>query len=313
MSTTTTIDAAATIVADPLQETARQPLAQVQPQRQQAMQVGQQPATPALLLQMAVQQGQSLDYLERLMALQQRWEEMEARKAFVAAMAAFKAGPLAPIYKRKGVGYETKDGDFVGYKHAELSDVTEVVVPAMGEQGLSHRWDIEQKDGRVRVACVVTHAMGHSESVVMDAPPDSSGKKNALQQIASTVTYLCRYTLLAITGMSTRGMDDDAGGSGDGDDGDNPPAGKRPAPPPAEKPSYPAEDFAKNLPAWTAVIKSGRKVPDDFVAFAVSRGVPMTAEQQKTLRLIKKDEPSAVSDPFVADMEAAERREEGKQ
>jgi hypothetical protein len=293
-------------------EPTHQPLAQVPQQRMQgtqALQVNQQPATPAMLLQMAVQQGQSLDYLERLMALQQRWEEIEARKAFVAAMAAFKAGPLAPIYKRKGVGYETKDGDFVGYKHAELSDVTEVVVPAMGAQGLSHRWDIEQKDGRVRVACVVTHAMGHSESVVMDASPDSSGKKNALQQIASTVTYLCRYTLLAITGMSTRGMDDDAGGSGERDDGDNPPAGKRPAPPPAEKPSYPAEDFAKNLPAWTAVIKSGRKAPDDFTAFAVSRGVPMTAEQQKTLRAIKKDEPA---DSFVDEMDAAERREEGK-
>ena len=296
MNTTTTIDAAGTIVSDPLQETARQPLAQVQPQRQQAMQVGQQPATPALLLQMAVQQGQSLDYLERLMALQQRWEEMEARKAFVAAMAAFKAGPLAPIYKRKGVGYETKDGDFVGYKHAELSDVTEVVVPAMGAQGLSHRWDIEQKDGRVRVACVVTHAMGHSESVVMDAPPDSSGKKNALQQIASTVTYLCRYTLLAITGMSTRGMDDDAGGVGDGDEGDDRQAGKHPGsppPPPAAPTEYTDEEFAEKLPPWVDQLtmpneKSGKCIaPERLIAFVESKGKRFTQAQKDKLTSYK--------------------------
>ena len=302
MSTTTTIDAAGTIVSDPLQETARQPLAQVQPQRQQAMQVGQQPATPAtpaLLLQMAVQQGQSLDYLERLMALQHRWEEMEARKSFVAAMAAFKAGPLAPIYKRKGVGFETKDGDFVGYKHAELSDVTEVVVPAMGAQGLSHRWDIEQKDGRVRVACVVTHAMGHSESVVMDAPPDSSGKKNALQQIASTVTYLCRYTLLAITGMSTRGMDDDAVGAGDGDESDDRQTGKRSGPtppppqPPAAPPEYTDEEFAEKLPPWVDQLtipneKSGKCIaPERLIAFIESKGKRFTQAQKDKLTSYK--------------------------
>lgn len=102
---------------------------------------------------------------------------------------------------------------------------------------------------------------------------------------------------------------DDSGGPGD--DGSKGGARPPPPPPPVDKPAYPAADFAKNLPAWTAVIKSGRKVPDDFVAFAVSRGVPMTAEQQKTLRAIKKDEPAKVADEFVDAMDAAERRKEG--
>ena len=39
--------------------------------------------TPAALLAMAVQQGADLDKLERLMALQERWEANEARKANV--------------------------------------------------------------------------------------------------------------------------------------------------------------------------------------------------------------------------------------
>jgi hypothetical protein len=173
-------------------------------------------ATPADLLRIAVQNGADLDRLERLMALQERWEANEARKAFVLAMTAFKAEPLT-IYKRKQVGYETKEGDFVGYSHAELSDVTEVVAPAMAKHGLSYTWSIKQEAARILVACIVSHKQGHSESVTMDAAPDTSGKKNAIQAIASACTYMQRYTLLAATGMSTKGMDDDGHGAGDAD------------------------------------------------------------------------------------------------
>lgn len=169
-------------------------------------------ATPADLLRIAVQSGADLDRLERLMALQERYEANEARKAFTAAMAAFKAEPLT-IFKRKKVGYATREGDFVGYSHAELSDVTDAVGPAMGRHGLSYRWDVKQEGGRINVTCIVTHEHGHSESVTMDAAPDNSGKKNAIQQIASSVTYMQRYTLLSVTGMSTKGMDDDGKGA----------------------------------------------------------------------------------------------------
>jgi len=182
-----------------------------------AIQPVQQQATPGYLLQLAVQQGADLEKLERLMALQERWEAAEAKRSFVAAMAAFKAEPMT-IFKKKQVGYTTKDGDFVGYTHARLSDVTDVVVPAMGRHGLSHRWDIRQDGGRIHVSCVVTHRLGHSEAVVMDSPPDTSGKKNPLQQIASATSYLQRYTLLAVTGMATNDMDNDASEAGGGAD-----------------------------------------------------------------------------------------------
>lgn len=173
-------------------------------------------ATPSDLLRIAVEQGADLDRLERLMALQERWEANEARKAFTVAMAEFKAEPME-IFKRKQVGYTTKEGEFVGYKHAELSDVTDVVGPAMARQGLSYRWDVKQEAGRVNVTCIVTHRAGHFESVTMDAAPDDSGKKNKIQQIASALTYMQRYTLLAVTGMSTKGMDDDGNASGNAD------------------------------------------------------------------------------------------------
>lgn len=128
-------------------------------------------------------------------------------------MAAFKAEPME-ILKRKQVRFETRDGDVTSYMHAELADVTDAVVPAMGKHGLSHRWDVKQSGGQITVICQITHALGHSESVEMTAAPDASGKKNAIQQVASAVTYLQRYTLLAATGMAAKGMDDDGHAGG---------------------------------------------------------------------------------------------------
>lgn len=183
------------------------------PARQTAM-----VATPAHLLEIALNQGADLDRLERLMALQERWEANEARREFVEAMAGFKQEPL-DIFKRKQVGYTTKDGDFVGYKHAELSDVASVVVPAMARHNLSHRWDVKQENNRIIVTCIVTHKRGHSETVTLDGAPDNSGKKNAIQQVASTVTYLQRYTLLLATGLAAKDQVDDDGAGAGGDPG----------------------------------------------------------------------------------------------
>lgn len=168
-------------------------------------------ANPYLsLIETMVSRGGDLANLDKMLDLQLRWEANEARKAYVAAMAAFKAEPME-ILKRKLVSFTTRDGDTTSYNHAELSDVTDAVVPAMGKHGLSHRWDIKQEAGAITVTCTITHALGHSESVAMTAAPDASGKKNAIQQVASANSYLQRYTLLAATGMATKGMDDDGG------------------------------------------------------------------------------------------------------
>ncbi len=171
---------------------------------------GQVVTTPDDLLRMAVAQGASLDYLERLMVMKERFDALAARRAFVEAMANFKTEPL-DIFKKKSVGYTTKEGDFVGYKHAELSDIADVVVPALARHGLSHRWQVKQEAGRITVICEVTHRSGHMESVTMDAAPDSSGKKNQIQQVASAITYLQRYTLLAVCGLATKSEHDDDG------------------------------------------------------------------------------------------------------
>lgn len=168
-------------------------------------------ANPYLsIIETMVARGGDLPNLSQMLDLQIKWEANEARKAYVAAMAAFKTEPME-ILKRKQVSFKTNSGK-TEYMHAELSDVTDAVVPAMGKHGLSHRWDVKQEGAQITVACTITHALGHSEVVAITAAPDNSGGKNAIQSVASTISYLQRYTLLAATGMATKGMDDDGRG-----------------------------------------------------------------------------------------------------
>jgi len=170
--------------------------------------------SPAVLLHMAVQQGADLDRLERLMALQERWEANEARKAFHTAMAAFHAEPIT-IGKDKHVDYTSKSGIRTQYDHATLGNIVKVVVPRLGMHDLSHSWEPARTEGgRVTVTCRVTHKAGHTESVTLDAPLDDSGGKNNIQALGSAITYLQRYTLIAILGLATEDQDDDGAAAG---------------------------------------------------------------------------------------------------
>ena len=162
------------------------------------------------LIEMAIASNADVDRLDKLLDLKERYDREEARKAFTDALAQFK-GEDVQISKDKSVGYKNRDGTFTGYSHATLGNVVGTAVPHMSKHGLSHRWDVVQKDGMVTVTCILTHKGGHSESVSMFAAPDDSGKKNALQQVASTVTYLERYTFLSITGLAVEDMVDDDG------------------------------------------------------------------------------------------------------
>lgn len=163
---------------------------------------------PNSMLALAIEQKMDAATIKDMMDLRDRWEAGEARKAFVQAMADFKANP-PEILKKKLVKFETQSGT-TSYSHAELADVTEAILQPLAAHGFSHRWEVKQ-DNAITVTCVLTHRQGHSESVTLSSPPDDSGKKNKIQQVASTITYLQRYTLLAITGLAAKGMDNDGG------------------------------------------------------------------------------------------------------
>lgn len=156
--------------------------------------------------------GGDLAHLEKMMELQERYEANQAKKAYQVAMSEFKKDP-PKITKSKSVDYATKSGNRTQYKHAELAAVAECINTELSKHGLSSSWKTSQDAGGISVSCTITHVLGHAESTVLSSPPDISGGKNSIQAIGSTITYLQRYTLLALTGLAAHDQDDDGKGS----------------------------------------------------------------------------------------------------
>jgi hypothetical protein len=168
------------------------------------------PSNPASVLVYAMEKGADMAQIEKLLELQMRWEADQARKAYVADMADFKKQPPT-IVKDKLVQYSG-----TSYTHATLGNVTAAIVAGLAKHGFSHRWDTEQLGANIIVTCILTHKLGHSERTSLSSGKDDSGKKNNIQQMASAITYLQRYTLLAATGLATHDQGDDDGQSADG-------------------------------------------------------------------------------------------------
>lgn len=155
--------------------------------------------SPMQLMQVAIQSNADVEKMEKLMALHERWEASNAKKAFFSAMAKFQA-KCPTIYKLKA-GHN--------YSYAPLSDIQESIKGLMLECGLSLRFEQSDENGIIKITCIVSHSDGHSERTSMTGQPDTSGSKNGIQARGSAVTYLMRYTLIGALGITTADADTD--------------------------------------------------------------------------------------------------------
>lgn len=162
--------------------------------------------TPMRMLQIAVEKGHGLEQIEKLMELERRWKADQAREAYYLALTAFKKQPITVTKDKKNKQYDSM--------YSSIGNFANTVNTAMAPFGLNARWDIDQSDD-IKVTCILSHTLGHSENVSMSGPPDESGSKNPLQQIKSTVTYLELSTLQAVTGVVSQdaNLDDDGNGA----------------------------------------------------------------------------------------------------
>jgi len=169
--------------------------------------------SPAEMIRLAVTGGADLDKLEKLLTLQERWDANEAKKAFNAAMASFKSNPPKIDRDQKVAIPHKNDSGYTRYNHASLANVVEKITVELSKHGLSASWRTQQ-NGQIIVTCRITHVKGHSEETSLSAPSDTSGSKNPIQAIGSTISYLERYSLLSVLGLATYEQDDDAVASG---------------------------------------------------------------------------------------------------
>lgn len=176
--------------------------------------------------------------LEKLLAVQQRWEADEARKAFAAALVALKRDLPTVIARDQTVDFTSQKGR-THYTHASLAGAMEAVTEPLTRHGFSLAWKPATSATGVSVTCRLTHQAGHFEECNLAAPADTSGNKSSAQAIASTITLLQRYTALSLLGIATADMKD---------------------PPPADDDPPPADkvDSALNLRAVGWLTKQGK-------------------------------------------------------
>ncbi len=161
------------------------------------------------LIELAVQNGSDITYLEKLLDLQERHEANQARKDFNGAMSKFQG--LLPVIEKNGIVDYTSPKGRTFYDYAKLEDIAKAIRPALKETGISYRFTQSQDQGWITVVCIVTHVSGHFELSQLTSQPDVSGGKDPLKAIASTISYLRRYTLTGSLGIVVGGEDDDGG------------------------------------------------------------------------------------------------------
>lgn len=155
----------------------------------------------AVISRAASDPNTDVDKMERLMAMYERIESKRAVAAYQADLAEMQDS-LPSIGER---------GSAAGrYTYALWEDINAAIKPVLKRFGfaLSFRTDC-QKDG-ISVTGVLTHREGHREETTISLPADGSGNKNAVQAVASSVSYGKRYAAGALLNLTSHGEDDDA-------------------------------------------------------------------------------------------------------
>lgn len=161
--------------------------------------------TPMQMAYQLISNGADLGSVKEMLAMSRELAADQARQAFDAAMSAAKS-EITPVV-RNSTGNNDK-------KYADFASIAKAVDPIISKHGLSYRFRTRQDD-RIHVTCILAHEGGHSEETTLSGPPDDSGKKNAIQAIGSTLTYLQRYSLVQALGLAAA-TDDDGKAAGGG-------------------------------------------------------------------------------------------------
>lgn len=167
---------------------------------------------PQELLAKAIEKGSDIATIERFVALAERVHAIQAKNAYLAAMAEFKQ-KCPPIVKSK-VAKMSK----YSYKYPALGDVADDIDPVLGECGLSYRWETKAiTPTEVTVVCIIAHRMGHEQPSgdftlpILGATQRNDGTgeggANAMQRVGISIAYAERYSLMASLGLAAKDTD----------------------------------------------------------------------------------------------------------
>jgi hypothetical protein len=146
-------------------------------------------------------------------------ENEKAKRDFYEALSNFQ-GEVPPIKKLSKVdmGYNKPK-----YNYAEFGEIVTTIQEPLKRHGLSYHFEIGNEPIVIKgekgediiveyisVTCTVAHKGGYEKTTTMSVQKDAGAGKSNVQAVGSTITYLKRYTLLALLGIGTADPDDDA-------------------------------------------------------------------------------------------------------
>jgi hypothetical protein len=198
-----------------------------------------------------------------------------APDTLAAALARFQS-ELPTIAKLKRGEIATKGGGSYSYDYAGLEDISPIVLPLLGKQGLSWSCSPTMEGDHFTLQYSLSHPGG--EAIVGSYPlPDPA--TNTPQQIGSAITYARRYSLCSVTGVAPGGDDDDAAVANSAPA--SKPRAKKPASPPQQPvggPKVASKDWPKlamectDLPTLKALCEEASKSGE--LGLPVNEGEP---------------------------------------
>jgi len=165
-------------------------------------------STPANVIEYAMKSGATIEKLEQLLTLQERYEANEARKAYNVSM--------VEVHKNIPIVAKSLDNNQTHSKYAALDMIICKAKEVYTNQGFSISFyeGETSKENHIRICADVIHSLGHKETFHYDVPLDGVGIKGnpnmtAIHAKASSTSYARRYLMCMIWNIPT-GDDDDA-------------------------------------------------------------------------------------------------------
>lgn len=162
-----------------------------------------------MIERVALNPNADIDKMERLLQMQERVFERNARAAYTEALAAMQQ-ELPVINERGGIKNNTGK---IQSTYALWEDINEAIKPVLAKFGFALTFRTGEDNSRITVTGILSHKDGHREETTMYLPTDTSGSKNAVQAIGSSTSYGKRYTAAALLNLTSRGEDNDAKGA----------------------------------------------------------------------------------------------------
>lgn len=160
----------------------------------------------SIISRAASDQSIDVEKMERLLAVQERMMEKQAEINFNQALGDLQA--KLPIIKKDGKMSHTNSS------YAKFETIMRAIQPLLVENGFSIRFNSRESSGKIIITGTLAHRDGHSITDEIPLSIDSSGAKNNVQGVGSTISYGKRYLVGMLLNLVFEGEDDNGAKSG---------------------------------------------------------------------------------------------------